>query len=45
MLSTLTIIRRLAANIQLPFSNLSVNCDVYKVAGIWAIIAHEFGFH
>ena len=31
------------AGIQLPFSNLSVNCDSYKVATIWAIIAHELG--
>ena len=28
--------------IQAPFSMLSVNCDSYKVAIIWAIIAHEF---
>ena len=29
--------------IQLPFSKLSVYCDSYKVAIIWAIIATEFG--
>jgi hypothetical protein len=28
--------------IQLPFSMLSVNCDSYKVAIIWAIITTEF---
>ncbi len=27
--------------IQLPFSMLSVNCDSYKVAIIWAIITTE----
>ena len=28
--------------IQLPFSLLSVNCDSYKVAIIWAIITTGF---
>jgi len=27
------------SNIQLPFSIVSVNCDSYKVAIIWAMIA------
>ncbi len=31
-----------AGFIQLPFSYLSVYCDSYKVAIIWAIIATEF---
>ncbi len=31
-----------APDIQLPFSYLSVNCDSYKVAIIWAIITTEF---
>jgi hypothetical protein len=34
--------RGMASRVQFPFSNLSVNCDIYKVAIIWAIIAHEF---
>ncbi len=32
----------LAALVQFPFSKLSVNCDSYKVAIIWAIITIEF---